>query len=511
MTDKGQVYQYWDVTKDEEVEADAVVVGSGAGGATVAAELAEGGLSVVVLEEGGAYDTKSFNGDAIQGIKRLYRDAGVGVICGRPQILLAEGRCLGGSTVINGGMSWRTPERVLKRWEMEFAIPGLATGAMDPIFDRIEERIHVNIQAPDSLGGDDALLRLGAERLGFRLTPNRRNQSNCVGANNCAFGCPTGAKQSTLVSYLPRAAAFGAAIYTDCRVEQVLLEPGASGRPRAVGVAGRLCDPKTQRPGPRLTVRARHTILACGATQTPALLLRNGIANSSGEVGRNFTVHPNAKCVGIFDEPVYGWRGVHQGHQVHEFLREGILIAIAFLPPQILALSLPFLGDELFDVMQALNRMVVAGALVEDTTAGTVRPGPFGMVRMRYDLTRENLAQLTQAVALTAELLFAAGARKVVVPVHGVAPLQSPDDVQTLYRAPIPPEDLEVVTVHPMGTCRMGADPTRCVVDPFGEAHDVRSLYVADASVLPTPIGVNPMLSIMGLATRTALRVLGLV
>lgn len=498
------VKQFWDIERDLALECDVVVVGSGAGGATVAAECAEAGRSVVVLEEGGFHDTAGFRAEPMEAIKSLYRDAGAQRIAGKPTVMLAEGRCVGGSTVINGGMCWRTPERVLKRWRWEHGIDGATPEEMEPYFARVEERLHVAEQAPETIGRDNALLRIGAERLGYKVTKNRRNQRNCVGSNNCAFGCPTGGKQSMLVSYLPRAVAAGATIYADCRVSRVLLESG-----RAAGVAARLVDPTSGRAsGPRVEVRAKRVVLACGATQTPLLLLANGLANSSGQVGRNFTVHPNMKAVSIYDEDVYGWRGVHQAHQVHEFLEQGIDMAVAFIPPELLALSFHLLGDELWEVVSQINRLVVSGILVEDTVAGRVRRGLGGRAVLSYQCSAYDMERMLHGLALLCEIMFASGAKKIVLPIHGAPALASPDDIPKIHARPIDPRDCEVLTVHPMGTCRMGADPKRSVVSPSGETHDVRGLYIADASVFPTPIGVNPMETVMGLATRTAHRLL---
>jgi choline dehydrogenase-like flavoprotein len=504
----GGVKQFWDVPRALTLACDVVVVGSGAGGATVAAEVAEAGRSVIVLEEGGFHDTRSFHTDALRSIMDLYREAGAQRVAGRPEVMLAQGRCVGGSTVINGGMCWRTPERALRRWRWEHGIEGASLEALEPFFRRVEERLHVAVQSPESIGRDDDLLRIGAERLGYKVTPNTRNQRHCVGSNNCAFGCPTGGKQSMLVSYLPRAVAHGAEIYADCRVSRVLTERTPGGKPRAVGVAGRLVDPATGRAGPRIEVRAKRVVLACGATETPVLLLENRLANSSGQVGRNFTLHPNGKCVAIYDEDVHGWRGVHQAHQVHEFLAEGLDMAVAFVPPELLALSLPLLGDELWDVISNVNRLVTCGVLVEDTTSGRVLPGPGGIARMSYRMTEHDVRQLLRGIGLLAECMFASGAKRIVTPVHGAPELRSPDDIPRLLGAAIDPRDIEVLSVHPMGTCRMGADPRRSVVGSYGEAHDVSGLYIADASVLATPIGVNPMETIVALATRTAFRML---
>ncbi|GIW72082.1 MAG: hypothetical protein KatS3mg102_1624 [Planctomycetota bacterium] len=506
----GRLYQFWDLMTDRTIECDAVIVGSGAGGATVAAELAEAGLAVAVLEEGGFYDTRTFHAGLFDAVAHLYRDAGTERAVGPPNVMLFQGRCVGGSTVINGGMCWRTPARVLERWTRERGLPAVGPEAMQPLFERLEALIHVAPQEPGSIGMDDGLLRLGAERLGYKVVANRRNQLHCVGSNNCVFGCPTGAKQSMLVSMLPRAVGFGADIYADCRVERLVLErAGPDGRPRAVGVQARVLDPDPRAPARTLTVRARHVVLACGAIQTPLLLLGEGLANGSGQLGRNLAVHPNAKAIALFDEPVVGWQGVHQAHQIHEFLEEGIVMAVAFLPPQLLALTQPLLGNALFELMRQINHMVCAGILVEDTTTGTVRRGPFGRAAVRYRMSDYDLEQVLRGLALLAEVYFAAGAREVLLPIYGLEPLRSPDEIPRLFRHPVHRHDLEIAAFHPLGTCRMGVHPGSSVVDPFGQVHEVAGLWIADASVLPGPIGVNPMLTIMALALRTALRIRG--
>ena len=484
--------------RDLVERADVVVVGSGAGGASIAAELAEAGRDVVLLEEGGYYTSKDFGLDAPKMLKRLYRNAGTSVIRGRPNIIFSEGRCVGGSTVVNGGLSWRTPEKVLKRWVWEHGLHDMTPERLEPLFAKVEERVNVAPQDPGSVGEDSELLKRGADKLGYRAVPVKRNQKHCAGTNNCIFGCTTDAKQSTLVTYVPRALARGARLYAGCKAERVLTHAG-----RASGVVARFRDPETGRKGPRLTVHADVVVLACGAIQTPALLLRNRLANSSGQVGRNFLCHPNAKAVAVYDHDVVGWKGTIQGYQVHEFLEEGLMITTSFVPPGLVALSLPYLGDESLEVMRDYNRMSVCGCLVEDTSAGRVSLDVFGEPKMMYDIAPRDHAQLIRGIALLCEIFFASGARKVLLPFARLEAIHSPDEIRKLYAGAIPPEDVECLTVHAMGTCRMGADPRRSVVDPFGETHDVPGLFIADASVFPSPIGVNPMITIMTLATRT--------
>jgi choline dehydrogenase-like flavoprotein len=420
---------------------------------------------------------------------------------GDPPVLFQEGRAVGGSTVINGGMSWRTPERILDRWWREAALDGIRAADMEPHFARVERRIHVAGQDPETIGEDNHLLKRGADAMGWRVIPNLRNQVHCAGSNNCAFGCPTGAKQSALVSYIPRALHFGARLLSDVQVDKILLD----GK-RAVGVTGRVVGADGAR-GHRVVVRAKLVVSACGAIQTPALLARSGVRSPSGRLGHNLSLHPNVKLTAVFDHAVRGWEGVHQAYQVREFEAEGLLFAAVNIPPSILAMTSHPRGAELGRFMADYDKTVVAGMLCEDTATGRVRTLR-GRAQAFYQLADFDAAKLVRGVALLSELLFAAGARRIMTPFAGVPELRGADDTRLLYANPIPKRAMEVVTVHMMGTAAMGADRARAVTDAHGLVYDADRLMVCDASLFPTPIGVNPMETIMALATRAAAHVL---
>ncbi len=482
---------------DMVLDCDVVIVGSGAGGAPVAAELAEAGFDVIVLEEGRYYQTRDFTANTSAMVRQLYRDGGATMALGSPPILFQEGRAVGGSTVINGGMSWRTPEDVLDRWRREHGLD-VSAAAMEPYFSRVEKRMHVAPMDADAIGRDNWLLKAGADAKGWEIVGNLRNQVHCVGSNRCAFGCPTGAKQSALVTYIPRALHFGARIYADVRVERITMH----GK-RATGVIGHVVEDDGRR-GATITVRASLVVAACGAIHTPALLARSGLRSRSGQLGSNLSLHPNVKCVALFDEDVTSWKGAHQAFQVREFVRDGIgTFAAVNMPPSVLAMSFPHRGAALGSLMDRYNQMVLAGMLVEDTTRGRVRTIR-GRPQAFYQLTRRDTDTMKRGLVLLAELLFAAGATSIVLPFHDVKHARSPDETRRLLSHPIPERQWEVVTVHMMGTARMGGDRTRAVTDGFGFVHDADRLMIADASLFPTPIRVNPMETISALATRAA-------
>jgi choline dehydrogenase-like flavoprotein len=492
------------VERDLELQADAVVIGTGAGGAAAAAELAEGGLDVVMLEEGPYVTTAELVPDVTESVRNLYRAAGAQLFLGRPNVTFAEGRCVGGSTLINGALCWRTPEKVLKRWQWEERLPELSYSELEPVFEKVEERINVAPQAPESIGRDVELLKLGADRLGYETTAVRRNHKHCVGTNLCGFGCPTGAKQSTLLTYVPRALAAGARLYSDCTVLRVWTAGG-----RAAGVEAAVSRPGSRRAHARVRVRAPVVVLACGATQSPALLQRSRIRSESGLTGKSLFLHPNIKVIGLFDESLEAWKGSIQGWQVTQFMDEGIMISTSMMPPALISMGFPLMGEEHLRLMSDYPNMLAAGALVEDSdSSGRVRSMPFGDVQMTYRLGPRDAQMLKRGAALTAEILFAAGARGALPNVHGLPALRSMDELDRLFDPRIRPEDLEVLTVHAMSSCRMGGDPRRSVVGPWGEHHQVRGLFVADASVFPGPIGVNPQVTIMALATRTGQHIL---
>ncbi len=494
--------RFADYGQQSEFRTDVLVIGTGAGGAVVGAELAEAGVEVTFVEEGSYNPTSSFSPYAAESVPRLYRDGGASMILGRAPIPFVEGRTVGGTTVINGGMTWRAPDDILDGWEKNCGAE-LGADSLGPLFERVESRIHSKHQDKSSVGNDNRVMAQGAKRMGWEVMVNRRNQESCVGANNCVFGCPTGAKQSTLVSYMPRAMQNGARCLTEVRITKLIIERG-----RCVGAIGRAIDPNSRLPGRKVTVRANSVVVSCGAIQTPLLLQRHRIGRKSKQLGKNFLCHPNVKVLAVYPGEVNSWQGVSQWCQIREFHDEGIYFAENFIPPTAVAAKMPYDGSEAWDLMSKYNHMVMSGVLVEDSTTGYVKRGPFGTPILRYDITDYDHERCIRGTKLLAEMHFEMGAERVLLPFTNMHEATCVDDLAKIDSKVQRAETLELFTVHLMGTARMGNAETNSVVDLDGQVWDLPGCYVADASLFPTAIGVNPQITIMTLATRIANRML---
>ena len=465
-------------------EVDVVVVGSGAGGSVVAKELAEAGHSVLVLEEGRHFNRDDFAGPFPDRLRRFYRGSGLTFTIGNPVISLPMGMGVGGSTIINSGTCFRTPEWLLREW-------GLDPDELGPIFEQVEEVIGVGPVGPEIMGANGELLEAGRQALGYSGGPIRRNARDCHGSGVCAFGCPLDAKQGMHVSYLPLAAAAGARVATGCKVERILVEGG-----RAVGVAG-----------DDFTVRARRVVLAAGAVFTPFLLQRNRLGLGSGQVGRNLRIHPGAGVLGAFDHELRAWRGVMQSAYVDEKLRDGVLVEATYPPPGVgySAGGLPEVGPGLKEVLAGYRRTAAAGLIISDSGAGRVRTA-FGRPLLQYSLDRRDLNKVLAGIALTAEVYLAAGAREVHTMLPGLQPITRREQLPLVTEGRWKAADLKLSAYHPMGTARMGRDARSSVVDEFGSTWEVPGLTIADASILPGSTYVNPQMTIMALATRVGRR-----
>jgi choline dehydrogenase-like flavoprotein len=495
------VVTYPQIDRDHTEDADVVVIGSGAGGAAIAKELAESGLSVVVLEEGGYFTRADFSGPPWERFQKLYRANGTTVALGLPTIPLPLGKAVGGTTLVNSGTCFRTPDRVLESWASQWGIEGIDPASMAPFFDRVERIMHVKPVPENVLGENARVFRRGVDALGLHGQPILRNIEGCRGCGVCAFGCPSDAKQATHISYLPRAQRHGAKIYAKCRAETIMVSDG-----RARGVVAWMLDPKSGEPRARLTVRAKIVVVAAGAVHTPALLQANALANRSGELGRNLRIHPAAGIGAWMAEDVYGWRGTLQPYYVDDWhASHDIMIEVTSSIPSIGAGTMPGTGLFTKEILARYKNLASAGLFVSDTSSGRVRrAGSSKEPVVTYRLNKVDTRKLVRGMVHVAEIFFAAGAREVFTGLPGKAFVKSPKELEDVKEEAVKPGAMRLTAFHPVGTARMGADPSKTVVGPWGETHEVANLFVADASVLPSCPTVNPQISIMAFATRTA-------
>ncbi|MEZ4338730.1 MAG: GMC family oxidoreductase [Sandaracinaceae bacterium] len=487
------------LTHDEVIETEVVIVGTGAGGGPMAKALAERGHAVVMLEEGGHFTRADFQGRALERQQKLYRGNGLTSTVGNTVIPVPMGRTVGGTTTVNSGTCYRIPESTHRRWQMENGLFDLGPGSLDAYYERVEAMLEVTEATPETLGGCADVIARGAEALGWEHGPLRRNAPGCDGQGVCCFGCPTDAKRSTNVSYVPKALERGAFVYAHAKVTEVIVEAG-----RAVGVIAKVGGPNGS--ARRLVVRARAVVLAAGTVHTPALLLRQGLANASGRVGHDLTIHPASYAWAEMDHDVRGWEAIPQGYSIDEFVDQGIRFEGAFLPLAMASGAMGQVGPRWTHMVEEFDKLACFGFMIAETSRGRVRllgDEP----RMTYVMNDEDVRRIVRGMGLLARVYLAGGAKVVYPGMQLFGELRDLADVERLERegpATIRAHHLDLTAYHPLGTCRMGSDPRRSVIGPTQETWDVPGLFVCDGSAVPGPLGVNPQLTIMALSERAA-------
>lgn len=471
----------------KKLSADAIVVGSGAGGAPVAAVLAEAGFDVVMLEAGPRVETREFSGDEGEMTAKLWK-MGFAVDSG---LSLYAGRCVGGSTVINDALCFRTPPEVLERWRREHELTGLTDSSFAPFVDRAWEDLHAENTGPDHTSKNAAALAKGAATLGWLAGPTPRSVKSCANFGLCNYGCPTGAKQSTLLTYVPRAEKAGARVIADARVERVRVEAGG-----ARGVEATMAD------GSPLLVDASVVCLAAGVLATPAILQQSGLTAGDG-VQCHGSVHVNAR----FAEEIHGYYGPSMAYAVREFADvaggrgPGVMIENTSAHQVSTASSLAGFGADHAKNMAALPYFARALVVMRDRTRGRIEADG----AIRYAPTREDLEILRHGMLAAARCYLAAGAEEVWLPVHGVPSVRSESDVDALSDITFTSRGLaHHYAVHLFGGAVMGHSPDAGVCDESGACFAARGVYVTDASSFPTNTGVNPQITIVANALRIA-------
>jgi choline dehydrogenase-like flavoprotein len=470
----------------ENARCDAVVIGSGAGGAFAARALARAGLDTVIVEEGERWSAERIRGShPLDRFAGIYRDGGTTTALGNPPIALPLGRAVGGTTVINSGTCYRPPPAVARAWHERH---GLALADLELLGRRVAEveaTIGVAPAPMEVLGRNGELALEGAAALDWQSAPLRRNAPGCRGACQCAIGCPNNAKGGVHLNALPQACEAGARIVTGLSARGVLAENG-----RAAGISARRPD------GSDVRISAPLVVVAAGAIHTPPLLRRSGLGRHP-RLGRNLSIHPATGITAAFEEEVVAWRGVMQSvgiEELHE--REGVLIEATSTPPGMGAVSAPGYGTHLLGRLQRAANTATLGAMIADAPSGRV----FGSRRpiVSYRLAKADERRLAIAVEAMARVMFAAGASEVELGA-GTRPIRSEAELASaLERLDV--RRLRLAAFHPSGSAAAGSDPARHPVDPEGRLRGVAGVWVADGSVLPSCPGVNPQVSIMAIA-----------
>lgn len=491
-----------EITADTELDCDVVVVGSGAGGGTAAGVLAAAGLDVVVVEAGGYYSEEDFDGAELSGYARMYLNGG-GVATDDQSIGLLAGSCLGGGTVVNYTWCFRPPDFVRADWEDRFGLSDWAGQDFDDSLDAVWDRISISSESSIPSLRDHAM-RNGLEQLGWHSEVMQRNCKGCTEevCRLCHYGCQIGAKQSTMKTWLQDAYDNGARIVVNTPVDRVLVEGG-----RARGIEAMTVD------GHRLTVRSRAVALAAGAIHTPAVMVRSGIDGPA--VGKNLMLHPVLITWGVFDEEVRPWEGTLGATFSDEFLDMGegygIKYEHAATPPSILAIFAPWRGArESAELMQSLRYTAGYGALQRARDGGEVVVGSDGLPVARWRLSDFDRDVMRRGLDGAARILEAGGARRVYSSHAGWVSYEPGRNggreslLRAADRCGWGPAQVTLGSFHLMGTARMGSSREDSVCDSDGEAWDVQGLYVVDGAVLPTGLGVNPMVTIEAAAHKIA-------
>lgn len=478
------------------LEADVVIVGTGPGGSAAARVLAEGGMRVVLLEAG---PPKSrFRPNYANTARYHMQEAGAMTAHGDCYIPVAAGRGVGGGSLINSALCFRAPEEVLDGWAAQLSEPGFSSASMAPIHEELAVLLGISVATEDNAGENNRLIARGAAAMGFPGGYAPRNTPRCKGCGACNFGCPSNGKATVNLTLLPRAVSRGAVIQADTKVSEVLVEGG-----RAVGVRGRAFHPDTGAPGGEVIVRADRVLLSAGAIGTPRLLWGSGLARQLGPVGEGLHIHPGGAVLGLCEAPIYLWRGATQGSYFTIPGMPGILPHAFTAPPEATLVALGWVGSRLQEGLKQLPHLCGLIALVSDKGTGTVRAFPDGRADIRYNYDDHDLERTRAALVESARVLLAGGAYEVMTPIRGMGRYRNVDDLRRDLADRII-QDLALYSSHPMSSCRMSADPEQGPLRPDGRMHRLEGLYVADASVFPTSLGVNPQYTTMALSTVLA-------
>lgn len=493
----------------QQITCDVAIVGSGAGAGITAEMLTRAGLDVVILEEGPLKSSTDFHQREDEAYTTLYQESAARKTKDKG-ITILQGRCVGGTTVVNWTSSFRTPAATLSYWQQHFGLAELTESAMAPWFAQAEQRLNM-LPWQVLPNENNELLRKGSQVLGIDARVIPRNVKNCWNLGSCGLGCPTNAKQSMLVTTIPAALNAGARLFHHTRVQTIEY----SGKQ----VNALVCVPVQisgdAASGQTMRVIAKHVVVAGGAINSPALLLRSETPDPHKLLGTRTFLHPVVMSGGVFEQKVDGWAGAPQSIYTDHFLHtqpvDGVMgykLEAQPVYPGVISVLIGGYGVNLAERMRELPHTQVALALLRDgfheqAQGGTVGLNFDGSPNLDYPLTDYVMEGARRAFLSMAEIQFAAGARK-VLPFHELAqPYANWNQAkEALNSLPMKSMIVPVGSAHVMGGCRMAGDEARGVVKPDGRHWQIENLSVHDGSLFPTSIGANPQLSVYGITSR---------
>ncbi|MDA4135837.1 MAG: GMC family oxidoreductase [Thaumarchaeota archaeon] len=497
------IVQGKDLSRSVTETADVCVIGSGAAGAIVAWEMAEKGHSVVLLEKGGYHPRQDFTQREDQMIPMLFKNSGLQfTIPGG--IAVAQGSCVGGSTVVNDAVCFRTPDTVLGWWEDQYKVSDIGAATMKKHFEKIEPRISVSEVKAYELNRNSMILKEGCEKLGWAAAPNMRNCKQCRQCGLCHLGCYYGTKQSMLETYIADTQAVHGdlvKIYSDATANSI----SRSGS-TATGVNATVNAGNSVTFG--LSVKAKVVIVSCGTIASSALLLQSGV-DAKGRVGKRVAIHPSPALIGDFEEEVRGHQGIPMAYHCYEFSvlktgKRGYMLESISLPPYQFSLPLPGFSYDHKQLMSRYEHFGLIGSMLHDESVGQVRlGGPLGTI-LEYDISPGDAPMVIEGMKNAARVLLAEGATRVITSHKKTTQIYSEADLDLIAQRGVSPLDINMASAHPQGGNVMGGDPDVSVVDSHSKVYGFENLFVCDASIFPTSVGVNPQLTVMALASRAS-------
>jgi choline dehydrogenase-like flavoprotein len=481
--------------EDLEASFDFVVVGSGAGGAAAAVTFARAGRSVALVEAGAWREPEDYPHTAYASMRDMMDDWGQSVTMGRALWPVVQARTMGGTTVINSAICVRTPSDIFTQWKNAHGVDDLELKVRAKQ-DQLEKDLSVEESGGQGWGRANLLAKKGELALGWS-NPHAmlRYTKGCSGAGMCLQGCREKKKQSMAITFVPEVRERGGTIVSCAPVDRVLFEGS-----RAIGVTGNFMHPRTHEKGAVFTLRAtKAVVIAASVTHSPVLLMRSGVKLPA--LGKYFRSHPGTGVFGCYDEPVDMNIGATQGWASTAFRSEpGLKLETLAIPPELVSSRLSGGGVELMERLARYRHITMWCHAVRAESVGVVKKSLFGKPVVHYTLDKADMLRFREGMKLLARQHFAAGARSIIPGIFGLPYELGPDEVKLLDDAPLDPQNYIAILSHLFGGCVMGKDEQTSVTDGLGRVHGRQGLVVADASVIPTNLGVNPQHTIMALA-----------